>query len=195
MTMSNRRRPEFLSALLILASIVAVSTGHGQEVRRFFSKGSVELGGSVSYSAVQPVINGKNGDVVNLFSVTPYVGYFVLDGFEIGVNPLGIAVRDSAGSTTTDLRMFLAPSYNFRTPSIATPFVEGLAGFTFRRVGSTNWNGFSWGGRAGIKVAVTDKGLLNIGIQFVAVTLNTGSQVNRNGTNEFSVLVGWTVWL
>ena len=191
-------RKSFIAPRLFVASLALLLLAgslYAQEPRRFLNKGSVELGGSIAFNTVQPVVNGKNGNAVNVFAASPYVGYFVIDGLEIGVNPLGIAVRDSSGANTTDLRIFLAPSYNFRTSSLATPFIEGLAGFTFRRAGNVNSNGFSWGGRAGIKAALTDKGLLNIGVQFVAITLNTGSQTSRNGTNEFSIVAGWTVWI
>jgi len=82
---------------------------------------------------------------------------------------------------------------------MVTPFVEGLAGLSTHSLsisGKTNTiSGFTWGGRVGIKSAVTDKGLLVIGVQYLQITLNPSGSTSRNGFNEFSIDAGWTVWL
>jgi hypothetical protein len=37
--------------------------------------------------------------------------------------------------------------------------------------------------------------MLNIGIQFLRITLNPSGAGSRNGSNELSVSAGWTLWL
>ena len=97
------------------------------------------------------------------------------------------------------LRILFAPSYNFHTATMVTPFVEGLAGLTSASLihsgSTTSISGFTFGGRDGIKAALFEKGMLNIGIQFLRITLNPSGAGSRNGSNELSVSAGWTLWL
>jgi hypothetical protein len=189
--------------LLIAILLVCSALAAGQEQRHHFtSRGTVELGGSATYQSVWGVVSGTTSNSpAFIFSAMPFVGYFVIDGLELGLNPAGIVVSGGTGrSTVTQLRALFAPSYNFRTSTVSTPFVEGLAGVTTQTTdatagGTTTLAGFTWGGRAGIKVALTERGLLNIGVQYLQVTLNPSGASSRNGYNELSVTAGWTVWL
>ncbi|MEW6510680.1 MAG: hypothetical protein AB1428_06930 [Bacteroidota bacterium] len=190
-----------LAVLCAPAFVGGSAAGFAQEQRRHFtSRGSVELGGSISFQATQPVANDRTSDVIYDLTVLPYVGYFILDGFELGVNPAGLVLTSAGSTTITSLRILAAPSYNFRTSTIATPFVEGLAGLTTMTTsvsggGTSTASGFTWGGRAGVKVGVVERGLLNLGIQYLRITVNPSGAPGRNGSNDFSVTAGWTVWL
>ena len=194
--MTYSTRSISIVALLAIASLCASA----QEQRRHFtSRGTIELGGSMSFMATQPVVSDKRGETIYSFDFFPYVGYFIIDGLELGLNPLGIDVVSAGSTTQTSLRILFAPSYNFRTPTIATPFVEGLGGLSLYSTnvtgtGTTTRTGFTWGGRAGVKVALVERGLLNLAIQYLQVTANPEGSTARNGSNEFSVSVGWTVW-
>jgi len=171
-----------------------------QPHKYFGMRGTVELGGSVSFASMQNVVKGTTGNWVYDLSAVPYAGYFILDGVELGINPAGLSYQKGTGdSSSVQLRMLFAPSYNFHTSTMVTPFVEGLAGLSTHSLsisGKTNTiSGFTWGGRVGIKSAVTDKGLLVIGVQYLQITLNPSGSTSRNGFNEFSIDAGWTVWL
>jgi len=182
------------SAVLVLAvHIVFASVSSAQETKKFALKGSTELGGSISFQSLTPVSNGNTGNVTTIFSLAPYVGYFVTDGFEIGLNPLEITSISLSGSSATQVMIFAAPSYNFKTEGIAYPFIEALLGYTFQSNGSSR-SGFSWGGRGGVKLAVTDKGLLNLAIQYIQITLNPSGATNRYGSNQLAIAGGFTVW-
>ena len=186
---------------LLFAAAYSVAPAQPQEPRRHFtSRGTVELGGSISFMAAQPVVNDKKGETVYTLSMMPYVGYFVIDGLEVGLNPAGLVLTSANNVTVTQLRILLAPSYNFRTTTVATPFIEGLAGVTSTTTSvsggpTATASGFTWGGRAGIKVSLVERGLLNLGIQYLQITQNPSGVTTRNGSNEFSVIAGWTVWL
>lgn len=184
-----------LSALLALALLLfAASVSSAQEKERFALKGSTELGGSISFQSLTPVSNGNTGEATTVFSIAPYIGYFVADGFEIGVNPLGITSVSFSGSSATQIMILAAPSYNFRTGGIGYPFIEALFGYTSQSNGSSR-SGFSWGGRGGVKLAVTEKGLLNIAMQYIQITLNPSGAPKRYGSNQLSIAAGFTVWL
>lgn len=191
-----------LAILSTFTPICSMESLHAQEQRRHFtSHGNVEVGGSVTYQAVWVVLNDKTSSSSTfVFTAMPFAGYFLLDGVELGVNPAGVVLSGGTGKpTVTQLRILLAPSYNFRTSTIATPFVEGLAGFTTQTTentgtGTTTLSGFTWGGRAGLKVGLTEHGLLTIGVQYLQVTLNPSGSSKRNGFNELSASAGWTVW-
>jgi hypothetical protein len=185
---------------MLMAGIGASITFAQQQPRkRFGSPGTVELGGSMTFTASQPVLGGTTGNWVYDFSLLPYAGYFVLEGLELGINPAGVNVTSSGDTTAVQLRILFAPAYNFRTGTIITPFVEGLAGLTSASLihsgSTTSVSGFTFGGRAGIKAALIERGMLNIGIQFLRITLNPSGAGSRFGSNELSVSAGWTVWL
>jgi hypothetical protein len=200
MTRSAHSAPLLLAALMLMAGISASGAfGQQQQRKRFGSPGTIELGGSVTFTASQTVLAGATGSWMYDFSMLPYAGFFVIEGLEVGVNPAGVNVRSSGDTTAVQLRILFAPAYNFQTGTMVTPFVEGLAGITsaslIRPGSTTSVSGFTFGGRAGIKAALVERGMLNIGIQFLRITLNPSGAGSRNGSNELSVSAGWTIWL
>ena len=201
MRRSVKSAPLLLAALMLTTGIGPSGTFAQQQQprKRFGSPGTVELGGSTTFTASQPVLAGKTANWVYDFSLLPYVGYFVIEGFELGINPAGVNVNSTGDTTAVQLRILFAPAYNFHTATMVTPFVEGLAGITsaslIRSGSTTSISGFTFGGRVGIKAALIERGMLTIGIQFLRITLNPSGAGSRNGSNELSVSAGWTVWL
>lgn len=181
---------------IMLALVMClVSMSYAQEVKKFATKGTTELGGNISFQSQTPVSNGNTGEAMTVFTVAPYIGYFVTDGFELGVNPFGITSLSSGGSSVTQVMIMAAPSYNFKTQGNAYPFIEALFGYTSISSGSSSASGFSWGGRAGAKITVTDKGLFNLGIQYLQVTTNPDGATSRYGSNQLAVSAGFTIWI
>jgi len=199
--MNSNLHRTFSRILFVALFIFLLSSSEplkAQNAGNFAKKGVIELGGSISYQNITSVYNGSSGSSTGIFMFQPYFGYFPVDGFEIGINPLGITVL----SNITVYNIFLAPSYNFKETGILFPFIEGQIGYTAQDYSGSSLSGLSWGLRAGFKIAVTSKGLLNIGIQYQQITLdpsntNTyyGSSNGRNGTNELSIAAGFSVWL
>jgi len=188
-----------LIILLALSAGAAGASAQQQPHKRFGAPGTVELGGSGTFTAVQPVAGGNTGSWVYDLSFMPYAGYFLAEGFELGINPAGVSVTTVGDTSTVRLRVLLAPSYNFHTPTMITPFVEGLAGLTTSSLihggSTTSVSGFTFGGRLGIKTAVTERGLLTIGVQYLRITLNASGAASRSGSNELAIAAGYTVWL
>jgi len=71
--------------LVALLLITITSSGNAQD-RQFATKGITELSGSVSYSNFTYVSNGETGDAISIFTLAPQIGYFVIDGLELGLS-------------------------------------------------------------------------------------------------------------
>jgi hypothetical protein len=189
-TWQHKKTSEIFFGLILILIFVVVVPLRAQSKNDFAERGTVELGGSISYeneSFVGDMFNGSEG----IFTLDPYFGFFPVDGLEIGFDPLEITIL---GSNVKIYNIFIAPSYNFETNGIIYPFVEGQIGYT-AEVTSITLSGLSWGLRGGIKAAITGNGLLNIGIQYRQITENPDNSSGRNGYNQFSIEAGFTVWL
>ncbi len=191
--METNSKSLLVISILIFTIIVLNSPFISAQDKKFAEKGVVELGGNISFQSFTPVSNGNTGTATTIFTLAPFIGIFVADGFEIGLNPLGITSLGFSGGSITQIRIFVAPSYNFKTNGTAHPFIEALLGYTAQSNG-TSASGFSYGGRGGVKIEVTEKGLLNLGIQYLLITLNRSGEPERTGTNELSISAGFTVW-
>ncbi len=191
----NRKScPLYLLALSVALLVSAASTFSQEQPARFGSKGQVELGGSASFQSYTPVHDGKTGSTASFITINPFVGVFILDRLEIGLNPLGLTVMTSGGGASTGLLALGSIAYHPPSPAFVHPFVEGLAGYSLQTNGTT-YRGFTWGGRGGVKMSITGNGLLNLAIQYLQVTMNREGATERNGSNQLSISLGYTVWL
>ncbi len=182
----------------VLGGLVPTTPATAQE-REFGTAGTTEIAGGISFSSVTPVSNGETGDATTILSFGPEIGYFVTNGFEIGLNPgvtllPGVStITPSSGDGTTVLQLFAYPAYNFRLEgSPVHPFVEVPFGYTSMSSGNTTLSGFSWGVKAGLKVVATSHLLLNIYGEYLALTLTPEGATERSGFNflSFGVSVG-----
>jgi hypothetical protein len=184
-----------LTIALLCAAVLSTSPLFGQG-KAFATQGVTEVGGSISFSSFTPVNNGKTGDVNTLFSFGPHIGYFVTNGFEIGINP-GITlipgvsiITPESGDATTVLQLFAYPAYNFRIEgSNATPFLEVPFGYTSMSSGNTKNSGFSWGVMGGVKTVVSGQVLLTFYVEYLLITLDSekSTSTERTGMNYLSV--------
>jgi opacity protein-like surface antigen len=198
----NHRESRLLTLSVILLGVFLLSVPRtvAQDAKKSFAApGVVELGGSASYSYTQQVSNGTTSDGVHSVAVMPSLGYFVAEGIEIVANPLGFSLWKGGSTTVIDMRLLGGVAYNAKVQPGIYPFLEGLAGLTLRSYDAdgakTTVSGFSWGGRGGVKFAVTSHGMLNVGIQYLQIALTPSGADKRYGTNELSVAAGFTVWL
>jgi hypothetical protein len=186
--------------LLLLAYFVIIPRCNAQEINSFANKGVVELGGSFSYARTTYVYQSLEEFTYNTLSLLPYVGYFIIDNLEIGLNPISVQSNWNSGYTEYFTTALLAPAYNFRAGRNLYPFIEAQFGYTSQIVtGSLAYlnpkrDGFSWGGRAGIKLVTVEKCLLNIGLQYQQIALNENKNTARHGMNTLLFSVGFTFW-
>jgi hypothetical protein len=203
----NIRRIQIAAACGVACALLAggAAVGAAQEkqperperAKTFAVRGTFELGGSVSYSASWSVANGStSGSALHQVTAMPYAGYFVIDGLELGVNPLGFTYVSQGSAHLSEFKVLGSVAYNFRLPSRVYPFVEGLAGYAFASgSGVSDRGGFSWGGRGGLKVGIAGGALLTVGVQYLQVTLKPSGVTARSGYNELGAVVGFSVWL
>jgi hypothetical protein len=180
--------------VLVAVGLVLMPT-NAQAGDKFGMKNEIEVGGSIAFQSVTPVVAGTTGDATTMSSIAPYVGYFFVDGFELGLAPMINITSPPGGSTTTDMTIFLAPAYNFQLQnSVVTPFFEGLLGVSKTTVGGNSASGLSFGARAGAKVNVTGNALLNFDVRYLLITAKPSGVPDRYGSNILEIAVGFTVW-
>lgn len=185
--------PRLLTLAILLTSII-VSGASGQDETSFARTGDVEFGGSVSFRSTSPVSNGTTGNATTAFLLEPYVGYFVADGFELGFNPFGYTTISYGGFRATEVMILVAPAYNVHETGSVYPFIEGLFGYTAVMQGDNTADGFTWGGRAGVKNELAPHLLLSVSMKYLSVTTNPEGAQKRNGYNEFLFTAGLTAW-
>ena len=187
----------FLVTTILTCAFVAPGNCVNAQTKSFAREGVTELSGSVSFQSFTEVDNDQSGDATTFFSFAPQVGYFVSDGFELGLQT-GIAlipglsiVTPPRGDATTVFQFFLAPSYNVVTPDGKVyPFVEAQIGYTSASSGNSSLTGFSYGARGGLKIPVVEHLLVSTSLQYLAITLNPERATKRNGFNYFAFGVG-----
>lgn len=93
-----------ISVVLLVLSLVlfATPTIHAQDSSSFARQGCVELGGSISFLSTTPVFNGTTGTATTVITVQPFIGFFAADGFEVGLDPLGITSMSAGGTSITE---------------------------------------------------------------------------------------------
>jgi len=166
----------------------------------FGKKGCLEVGGAVSFSTSTAVVNGETADDSRTtFSFMPYAGYFIMDGLELGVNPLGFTSSSFGDNSETSMHLFFAPAYNFLLKGGKIfPFVEGLVGYTSTTVDDGNndetLSGISYGGRGGVKVQLGKSSLLVAGVSYIMYTENPEDADERFGSNDLAISLGFTVF-
>jgi hypothetical protein len=186
----------FVVITVILFSVIYCSKLEAQD-RKFAVKGTTELAGSISYSSFTPVSNGSTGDALSIFSFGPQIGYFVIDGLELGLStgvsllPGFSTVSPENGDNTTIVQLFASPSYNFQTKSNIYPFLEAQIGYSsLSSGGSETMSGFSYGGRGGMKIAPVEHFLFTFSVQYLLLTFNPEGADERSGFNYLSIGIG-----
>jgi hypothetical protein len=190
---------EQIKVLLIVVIFLLISSNsHAQTTQNFAKQNTWEVGGSVSFSYTENVSNGITSDNGrNVFKLYPYVGYFIIDGLEIGIIP-AIELISYGGSTSSNsFAIYVAPSYNFYTKSIAYPYVQGAFGYNDVSSGgsSTSASGIAWALEGGVKINIAGSSLLKIGLDYSQKTLNgSHSSDDRDGVNTLSFVAGFNVF-
>jgi hypothetical protein len=188
---------KFTYLLLTLMLISSISV-FGQN---FAKKGVWELGGMIGFSSTTGVSNGESGDeALAQFTFEPYVGYFVINCFELGIIPSFTSLSQGDASISS-FDIYFAPAWNFNLQSAAFPFVEGRIGYgtatyDYGEGDDNTLSGLSWALRGGLKYQVGSSAIVNVSLGYTQHTRNPdGWEGERNGTNVFDVMAGFTVFV
>ena len=183
-----------LLTIILLLSFVSASNVHAQ----FATKGTIELGGAVSFSSTTAVSNGNTASSsTSLFQFMPYGNYYITDGFSIGLSP-GIDIVKFAGASesTKGYAIFLVPGYAFTTKSNMYPFIEGMVGYTALSGGGlTDLSGISFGGKAGVKMVVGNNGIITVGLSYILFNLSPSGANSRSGYNDIALSFGYSLYI
>jgi hypothetical protein len=184
--------------LLMVFAVLVLITGTSYSQNNKFAKANQwEIGGTMSFTSMTPVNDGETGKSISIFRIAPSVGYFVINGYELGVIVDLTSYNFGGSSNSTDYSLYFAPAYNFRTNSISYPYIQGQIGFTglSSGSGSSDASGLAWGIEGGVKINIVGNGLAKIGINYNQRTLNTSNSTSRNGYNNVSVVLGVGLFL
>jgi len=188
---------KFFYSFLLLFVICSLSL-FGQD---FGKKGIWELGGSVGFNSSTAVFDGETAnDATTTFFFNPYVGYLVINCFEVGLIP-SFSTSSYGDYSSTGFGILLAPAYNFDLHNCWYPFIEGRIGYnteTFKapEMDDQTLSGLQWGARGGVKAQVGKNALVNVGIFYTQQTLNPKDwDGGRNGYNIFGIEAGVAVFI
>jgi len=182
-----------LLTILLLLSFVSASNVHAQ----YATKGTIELGGAVSFSSTTAVSNGTTADQSStLFQFMPYGNYYITDGFSLGLSP-GIDILKYAGASDSYklYAVFFVPGYAFITKSNMYPFIEGMVGYTAMKVGSSDLSGISFGGKGGVKLLVGSNGIITAGLSYMLFNLSPKGADKRSGYNNIAFSFGYSIFI
>lgn len=182
--------------LFIFASLVLISSSSFSQNNKFAKEKQWELGGTISFTSMTPVSNGETGKSTSIFRLAPSVGYFVVDGYSLGLM-VDFTSYSYSGSSSSDYSLYFTPSYNFKTNSISYPYLQGQIGYTGISYGSggSDASGLAWGIEGGVKLNVVGNGLAKIGINYIQRTLNKSGASSRSGYNNVSIVLGLGIFL
>jgi opacity protein-like surface antigen len=162
----------------------------------FGKQGVLEFGGTAGFMSLTPVVNGETGDATSTIMFEPTVGYFIIDGLEVGLNPLSISsTSPPEGDALTTIGIWAFGGYHFNTMSKIHPYIEGLIGYTSMSAGGESHGGFAFGAGAGVKFELAGGLLLNAGLDYRFYTYDFDQTDKRDGVNALSVAVGLSGFL
>jgi len=181
--------------LVVVIIFLFFNNAYSQTKKEFAKEHTVELGGSIGFSSITPVENGRTYESMTSISFHPYVGYFFTDGFEVGLIP-GIDDMSMGGDHYTTFVIYLAPAYNFKTQSIAYPYVQAGIGYnSVSYFSSKTYSGFAWQIEGGVKLNLFGNSLLKFSFEYNQKTQNSENHTgDRNGYNIFNFVVGFNVF-
>jgi len=188
------------TTMIMLFSAVACNI-HAQ----FARQGVIEFGGSVAYSSSTIVTDGTaSNNSTSLLNFMPYVNYFIVNGFSVALSP-GVNILKYTGySAITNLDLFVVPGYTFSVNNNFFPYIQVLLGYTSLSSDPISLegisekldnSGFSWGGKAGIKLPVGKSGLFSVGVAYTALNFSPKGADKRSGLNNIAVDMGFSVFI
>jgi len=175
-----------------LAASAAMPSAYASD--NFANKGQIEVGGTIGFSNSTRVTAGNTGESTSTLDLSPFVGYFVIDQLEIGIN-LPLTSTSSTKSSSTDYRIILSPAWNFKIDnSTVTPALAALIGYGSTNSGGSSASGPSYGARGTVKILVAPQSLLHVGVEYLLNTRNpSGYSGGRNGNNVVNFEAGFSL--
>ncbi|MEN4762087.1 MULTISPECIES: OmpW family outer membrane protein [unclassified Chryseobacterium] len=201
-----------MKKLLLAGAVALFGLSNAQMTKGdWVISGNTGLGFNAQSSTVKANGESNDGPKISNFSITPSVGYFVIDGLAVGID-LGFNSNtnkfDGDKLTNTTFSVMPTATYYFNTGSKLFPFVGAGIGYaTYKEkyslssgaafnADSTN-DGLTWKAKAGVTYMATQSLGINLGLGFDQfytknTVLNTEVKTTRN---NFGVNVGFSYFI
>lgn len=204
-----------MKKLLVLGAIALCGAMNAQtEKGSWVVGGSTTVGFNNATSNIKTNGNSSDGPKVSTFTVTPSVGFFVINKLAIGIDlgftsltskqdEFDLGVTYSSKSTVSTFSVLPTATYYFKSDSKLLPYVGAGLGFASSKTKSEisggysdsiefKNNGFAWKGKAGLIYLITPSIGLDLGVSFNQVSSSqdypnyvfTGSGMVQSGTYE-----------
>lgn len=136
---------------LLLLTVISVSDLSSQANNNFAGKKNWEIGGSFGISK-------------NYKEFALYGGYFISDGFELGVIPAVEFLKDDNKSMTT-YAIYVAPSFHITTESTIFPYFQPAIGYyNISYGGRAESSGLTMDLEGGVKANILGNSMLKLAI-------------------------------
>ncbi|MDQ0594057.1 outer membrane protein [Chryseobacterium ginsenosidimutans] len=205
-----------MKKLLLAGAIALFGLSNAQMTKGdWVISGNTGLGFNATSSKVKANGQSQDGPKISSFSVTPSVGYFVIDGLAVGID-LGFDSRttkqDGDKLTVSTFSVMPTATYYFQTGSKFFPFVGVGAGYASSKTkysisssimdpllfeGDSTTDGLAWKAKAGVTYMATQSLGINLGVgfdQFYTKDSFMGTEIKTTTTN-FGVNVGFSYFI
>lgn len=208
-----------MKKLFVLSALALVGLANAQtEKGSWVVGGSTTLGFNSANTKYKYDGNSTDGPKVSTFTITPSVGYFVIDklaiGIDLGYTSLTTKMEDtfmgtnySAKTTLSTFSILPTATYYFKSDSKVLPYIGAGAGYStskekFTQTGTDsndyedNLNGFAWKGKGGIVFLVTPSIGIDLGVSYMGTNGKYDDDSDAKvQTNTFGVNAGISVFL
>lgn len=186
---------------LFLFIMLAITNLPAQVNTELAKKNTFEISGAVSYLSADYITNGENESTQTSIEFAPYGGYFITDGLELGIIPTIEYEKygnQFGSSSITNFTIYVAPSYNFFTGSIAYPYIQAAIGYNSQSYHTSNVSiqeptisGLAWKVEGGVKINAFENSLIKLALDYGQKTLESSSHSGkRNGLNSVNFVAG-----
>lgn len=208
-----------MKKLLLAGAVALFGLSNAQMTKGdWVISGNTGMGFSAQSSKIKVNGNTEDGPKTSSFSITPSVGYFVMDGLAVGID-LGYnsttTKQDGDKLTSSVFSVMPTATYYFQTGSKFVPFVGAGVGYASNKTKySINNNssiydpllmvdseyttdGFAWKAKAGVTYMATQSLGINLGLGFDQFSnKETYDNVDiKTNVNTFGVNVGFSYFI
>lgn len=205
-----------MKKLLLAGAVALFGLSNAQMTKGdWVISGNTGLGFNAQSSTVKANGESNDGPKISNFSITPSVGYFVIDGLAVGID-LGFNSNtnkyDGDKVTNTTFSVMPTATYYFNTGSKFFPFVGAGIGYASNKTkykissgvidpllwdADTTQDGLAWKAKAGVTYMATPSLGINLGLgfdQFYTKETYLKTEV-KTTRNNFGVNVGFSYFI
>ena len=199
-----------MKKILLMLSFCVFGFANAQtEKGSWVISGSTTLGFNSVSTKYKVDGNTIDGPKISTFTITPSVGYFVIDklavGLDLGFTSMTTKLAEGPynyKSTKSTFSILPTATYYFKSDSKFMPYLGAGLGYGSTKTkedgeDSYTVDGFSWKAKGGIAYLITDKVAVDLGLSFNQFS-NKESEYGydiKTKINTFGVSAGFSIFL